>query len=394
MKAYNISAVVKLMALSVIIFGCKQTPPHDHQEASQQASSHGEHVVLSLLQYQALGMSVDTLPKRAMEGFVETNGQLILPPQSQAAVTTVIGANIQSVDVIEGNWVEKGQILAKLYHPDLITLQTEYTSSVNQLDYLEQSYARQEKLYAQSVSAGKDFQKIKADYLSKKATVNGQLAQLKLLHINADKVKAGHIYETVALTAPIDGYIQSVNVRTGQFVAPSEVLFEIVRTDHIHAHFKVFESDINKVKEGQTVHFMVESQPETQREATIFAVGKVFESTSKAVNLHAELDNKMGTLLPGMYARGRIVTGSERTLVLPKDAVVMDGERHFIFQAEEHPQSGEWHFYPKEISTGLVDDNWVEVKPHHEIDSDMLFAWNNAYYLLAEMQKSETEHHH
>ena len=317
---------IMLIAGMIFIFsGCNQhTHSHENEDqhvAGAAANDHQEAAHISNWQFQALNMMVDTIPQRAMKGFVEINGQLTLPPQSQAAVTAVIGANVQSVEVIEGHKVNKGQVLAYLFHPDLIKLQTEYQASVNELDYMEQAYQRQEKLYSESVSAGKEFQRVKADYLNKKGEVNGLQAQLKQLGINAGKVKEGQVFERVALRAPIAGYIQTVNVRTGQYVSPQSVLFEIVRTDHIHAHFKVFESDVQKVKEGQTVQFLVESQPEVQHEATVFAVGKVFESGTKAVNLHAELENEDGGLLPGMYARGRIVTGNDLAFALPNDGV-------------------------------------------------------------------------
>ena len=384
----------------VSIYGCQQSTDHrshHHDEMVAETDDHGHHeqvVHLSRSQFEAIGMKVDTLPKRAMEGFVETNGQLTLPPQSQAAVTAIVGANVQSVEVIEGNKVNKGQPLAYLYHPDLIKLQTEYATNVNELEYLELAYQRQEKLYAESVSAGKDFQRIKADYLSAKGMVNGLEAQLKQLGMSASRVKEGYIYETVALNSPITGYVQSVKVRTGQYVSPQEVLFEIIRTDHIHAHFKVFESDIQKVREGQLVRFLVESQPDIRYEAKIFAVGKVFESGTKAVNLHAEVENNDGSLLPGMYARGRIVTGNALTYTLPKDAVIMEGDRYFVFRAEYHSEDQQWEFQPVEVSVGQSDEDWLEIRSHGEIIPEMKFAWNNAYYLLAEMNKGEIGHVH
>ena len=394
----NIHKTLKIL-LCVFFYGFSSCTPqsqeHDHSHESNHTSHASEdEVIFSETQFEALSMHVDTMPAKIMKGFVETNGQLILPPQSQAAVTAVVGANIQSVQVIEGNKVNKGQALAYLFHPDIIRLQTEYTTSINQLEYLEQSYQRQEKLYAESVTAGKDFQRVKADYLSKKSLVNGLVAQLKQLGVNPEKVKEGYIYETVALVAPITGFIQSVNVRTGQYVSPQEVMFEIIKTDHIHAHFKIFESDVLKVKEGQIVQFRVESQPEVQREATVFAVGKVFEQGSKAVNLHAELKNDDGSLLPGMYASGRIITEGIPTSALPKDAVVVEGGRHFIFQAEYLKRSDQWHFHPHEVSIGMEDGEWVEIKMHEKPVSGMRFAWNNAYYLMAELKKEEAGHDH
>jgi cobalt-zinc-cadmium efflux system membrane fusion protein len=361
-----------------------------------ETSHHQEEVHLSMEQFQALDINVDTLARRAMENHVEINGQLTLPPQSQAAVTSIIGANIASVEVIEGNKVNKGQPLAYMFHPNLIKLQTEYANQVNQLEYVEREYQRQEKLYQESVGSGRDFQKVKADYLSLKGTIVGMEAQLKLLQISPQLVKSGKIYERIPLTSPIAGYVQRISVRTGQYVAPEEVLFEVIQNDHIHAHFKVFESDIQNVKEGQIVQFIVGSQPQIQHKATVFSVGKMFESDVKAINVHAELENEDGSLLPGMYVRGHIILDEKLAYALPKEAVAMDGDRNYIFKAEQEDENGtiEWHFTPMEISVGVENDGWLAIMLHQKIEKNTRFAWNNAYYLISELRKDEAEHDH
>lgn len=117
-----------------------------------------------------------------------------MPPQNEAAVTAIIGANITSIKVIEGDKVRKGQVLAYLSHPDLIKLQTDYINSWNQLQYLEKEYQRQKKLYEEKVGSGKEFQKIQADYQSMKGTVKGYEAQLKLMGLNLDKMLKGELY--------------------------------------------------------------------------------------------------------------------------------------------------------------------------------------------------------
>ena len=48
-------------------------------------------------------MEVDTLAQRNMSGYVEANGQLEVPPQNEATITTVVGANVVSIEVIEGD---------------------------------------------------------------------------------------------------------------------------------------------------------------------------------------------------------------------------------------------------------------------------------------------------
>lgn len=86
----------------------------------------------------------------------------------------MVGANIKDIKVIEGDKVAKGQTLVVMHHPNLVELQTNFIELASELKYLEQEYARQEKLYDLDANSGKSFQKVKSEYMSKKpdTTVN------------------------------------------------------------------------------------------------------------------------------------------------------------------------------------------------------------------------------
>jgi cobalt-zinc-cadmium efflux system membrane fusion protein len=372
---------------------------HDNEEVAahdDRVEEQGEEAHLSELQFESLGMKIDTLGIRNIGEYVDANGLLEVPPQNQASVTAIIGANITRINVIEGDKVKKGQALAYLIHPDLIKLQTDYINSWNQLEYLEKEYARQKKLYEENVGSGKEFQRVKADYLSTKGMVQGFEAQLKLMGLNIDRLKKSELYEEVPVISPIDGYIGDVNVKTGMYVSPQIEMFEVVNNDFIHADLMVFEKDMNKVKIGQKITFSMESLPGEELEATIFAIGKSFEQGPKTLHIHAEIDNKQGLLLPGMYIRGRIMIDNKKGYALPEGAVVRDGNKFFMFAAKMELDNDEtkWTFTPIEMIPGIKSDGWVEIKLLQPLPEESLFAWNNAYYLIAQMKKSEAGHGH
>ena len=52
----------------------------------------------------------------------------------------------------------------------------------------------------------------------------------------------------------------------------------------------------------------------------------------------------------------------------------------------------EWEFTPVEIRTGTTDEGWTEINLLEPLPEGTQVAWNNAYYLIAEMKKSETAH--
>lgn len=401
----NIKTYILLFAVSLFVVACGDSGHNEegHEHGGGEESEHHEHgegheeeVHFSEQQIQSLGMKSDTLPFRNISSYVEANGQLEVPPQNEAAVTAIMGSNVTLIKVIEGDKVSKGQLLAYLSHPNLIKLQTDYANSWNQLQYLEQEYQRQKKLYEEKVGSGKEFQKIKADYLSMKSLANGYEAQLKMMGLGLDKIRQGEIYEQIPVISPIDGHIRLVEVKTGQFVEPQTEMFEIVNIEHIHADLMVFEKDMHKVKEGQRIRFTIESLPDRELEAKIYSVGKAFEQEPKAIHLHAEIENKEGLLIPGMYIRGRIMINDTQSYALPEAGVVREGEKYFIFTAKKENDNGEteWAFEPVEVIAGTKDDGWIEVKLLKPLEQGATVAWNNAYYILAEMKKGEAEHEH
>jgi cobalt-zinc-cadmium efflux system membrane fusion protein len=365
-----------------------------HDEEGEEEAM-GE-VHLSNLKFQSLSMEVDTMPVRSLSGVIEANGQLEVPPQHEATVTAILGANVTSIKVIEGDQVNKGQVLAYLSHPNLVNLQTGYIRSYSRLQYLEKELQREKRLFEEKVGSGKSYQEIQADYQSMKGEVKGYEAQLKQLSLNVEKVQDGDIYQYVPVVSPIDGYIEKVKVQIGQYVDPQTEMFMIVNTDHILANLMVFEKDIYKVKVGQKVSFTVESVPGNTLTANIYSVGKQFEQNPKAVHVHAEIDQKEDFLIPGMYINGKIRTGNNAVKALPESAIIEEEGKSYIFMGEAHEEDGknEWAFKAVEVRTGINEDGWVEIKLLEPLPDGTLIAWNNAYYLISEMKKSQTSHGH
>ncbi|APU70163.1 Co/Zn/Cd efflux system membrane fusion protein [Christiangramia flava JLT2011] len=402
-----------------MVYACKENPDtgevtsqdtassntetgEDHNEEEEGEEGHSEEeggmrsVHLSELKFNSLGIKVDTLPKKALSGIVEANGQLEVPPQYEATVTAILGGNVTSIKVIEGDKVNKGQVLAYLSHPDLTRIQTDYINAFNRMQFLEDEFNRQKRLYEAEVGSGKTFQQTRSDYQSVKGEVTGYESQIRQLNLSPTQVRNGDLYEKVPVTSPIAGYVEKVKVQVGQYVEPQTGMFMIVDNEHVHADLMVFEKDIYKVKEGQKISFSLESVPDSDLTGKIYSVGKQFEQNPKAVHVHAEIDNKEDYLIPGMYINGKIRTGEAAVPALPEDALIEEEGNPYIFIAEKHQEDGktEWELKPVQVRTGINEDGWVEIKLLEPLPEGALVAYNNAYYLISEMQKSQTSHGH
>lgn len=398
MKSILKNTVIASMGLCLSLSACgdskeiEETGDQDSQTASKSKENETTEAMLSAQQYEALQMEIDTLAQRNMRGYVTANGHLEVPPQNEASITTVIGANVVSIEVIEGDKVNKGQTVAYLSHPDIIQKQTDYLNAYSNSQFLKKEYDRQKRLYDAGVGSGLNFQKAEADYRASQAMVNGLEAQLKQFNINTSDILKGTIYQRVALSSPIEGFVEKVKVKTGQYVEPQTDLMEIIDTHHVHADLMVFEKDVSKVREGQTVRFNVQSVPGTELTAEIYSVGKTFEQGPKAVHVHAEIENRQGHLIPGMYIEGRIDIDTTRTTAVPESAIAKDGGKSFVFTAET--EGADWSFKPVEIIIGTRDGDWVSIDFMEPVAPGTKFAFNNAYYLMAEMKKGEAAHSH
>lgn len=365
---------------------------HTHDEGGDEHEEEGM-VKLNAEQAKVLNIKTGPLQQRVMGGGVRVSGSLKVPPQNEATVTAIFGANVASIEVIEGDDVKKGQVLAYLSHPNITKFQSEYLDAYSQLQYLEKDYQRQQKLYDKDVASGKGFEQVKADYLSTKGQVASHEAQLRQLGLNPKQIQEGKFYDRIPVVAPIEGSITGVEIKTGQYVSAEKDLFEIVNTHHIHADLMVFEKDIYKVEKGQMVNFTVKTLPGKELSAEIFSVGKIFEEDPKAVHVHADIVNKTGKLIPGTYIQGYIVTDSTSVTALPESAVARLKDEDVIF-VKEHSHDNAEVYKPIRIQKGEVANGWVAVQLMEEVSDDAIFVQNEAYYLVAEMQKAELEHSH
>jgi cobalt-zinc-cadmium efflux system membrane fusion protein len=206
-----------------------------------------------------------------------------------------------------------------------------------------------------------------------------------------------------------------VDVKLGSYVSPQDRLFEIADNSAIHVDFPVYEKDVYLLRMGQKLHFTVANRPEQEFTATVFAIGKEFETNTRAVHVHAQIDSLPEGLVPGMYITGHLHTDTAYVKTLPNDAIVQEGTKSYIFilmdeeaynhEREEHEHEGHQHddagnhpektaFKMVEVITGKSDEGFTQATPVISLPTDVQIVQNVAYYLLADMKKEETEHEH
>ena len=375
------------------LVSCQENKKENFEQEEEQHAEELTQIHISAFQAEALEIQTDTLKKRNLGASIAVNGELKVPPQNQAIITSVFGANISEIKVGEGEKINKNQVLAYLSHPDLINLQIEYSQMKNELSYLKREFKRQEKLYKEGVASGMIFQEAEKKYSSARQQTKGLEAKLHLLNLNPKAIENGEIYQQIPVVSPIDGFMQQINVRTGQFVEPQTAIFELVNPKDIYAELKVYEKEASQISAGQEVKLKILSSIDEEINAVVYSVGKAFNSDSKAIKVLAKLENQDQKLFPGTFVKAKIKKDKNSVIALPESAIVDVEDKNYAFIGIKN-QAGDWEFSAEEVKINQSDEGWIPVTFFREIPKNTLFAYNHAYYLLAEAQKGLGGHDH
>lgn len=374
-----------IIAMALFIAGCgsgeKPVAAEEHRVAENS-------VELTAGQYKTVDIQMGSVEMKSLSGTIRVNGMLDVPPQNLVSISSPFGGTLKNTELLQGMKVRKGQVVAMIQNPEFIDVQQDYLDFKSQLEYLKLEYERQEELAAGNANAKKTVQKAKSEYESMRARVNGLKARLQLMNIAVSSLEKGHIQNSAPLHSPINGYVTQVNTNIGAYVTPSDVLFKIADTDHLHAELTIFEKDVPKVKVGQKVRFTLANE-DKERTATVYLIGREVGS-DRTVNVHCHLDKEDRELLPGMYLKALIESGSTKVSALPNSAIVNFEGASYIFVEGKANHTGEHLFEMMEVKTGVSELGYTEViLPSNRNWKTAKIVVNGAYDVLSKLKNGE-----
>lgn len=360
--------------------------PDDHANGS---ALHTAEVHLSAEQIAAIGLVTGHMEKRGLTTALKVNGRLVLPPDKSAQVSVLFGGLVRGIPVREGQRITQGQVLATMENMELLQLQQDYLETKANELALRADLQRQQELHDERITATRILERAQADQAIAQAQLAGMAAKLHLFGIDPERLTPAHISPTYTVRSPIAGSLQKIAVTLGQYAEPNTPLFNVVDHSALHIDLNIFEGDVARVKPGQQVVFGHAGESIGHHTATIYAVNKAFESDQQAVLAHAKLDDGGEELFAGMYIDALIATDSTTAWSLPDQAIVNNGDEHYIF-VERGP--GTYVMVPVRI--GAAELGYIECIPLRSVEPEEPIVVQGAYYLLSELTKGSGDHDH
>jgi cobalt-zinc-cadmium efflux system membrane fusion protein len=280
-------------------------------------------------QIKLADIQTGSIEMKSVSTTLKVNGVISVAPQNQATVSMPLGGFIKSTTLIPGNSITKGQTLAVIENQDFVDIQQNYLEAKNRLVFAEAEYKRHTDLYKDEVYSEKNLQQVTVEYKNLLALVKSLEQKLILIGIDPVSLNETNISSTVNLKSPITGYLKSVNINIGKYVAPTDVLFEILNSDKLFLELTLFEKDADKVVTGQKIRFFINNEVEAH-EATISQTAKSI-SDDKTFRVYATVVKPCKNVLPGMYVNALIEESDSLVTALPSEAIVSFDDKDYIF---------------------------------------------------------------
>jgi len=336
-------------------------------------------------QIKLAGIETGSIEMKSVGNTLKVNGIISVAPQNQATVSMPLGGFIKSTTLLAGNFVSKGQTLALIENQDFVDIQQNYLEAKNRLVYAEAEFKRHTDLYNDEVYSEKNLQQVTVEYKNLVALVRSLEQKLMLIGIDPGSLNETNISSTVSLRSPITGYLKSVNINIGKYVAPTDVLFEILNSDKLFLELTLFEKDADKVAAGQKIRFFINNETEAH-EATISQTGKSV-SDDKTFRVYAIVAKPCKNALPGMYVNAMIEESDSLVTALPSEAVVSFDDKDYIFVFDRNKEEDGKPFTEYrmvEVRKGVSQDGYTEViLPEGFEPNSAIVVVKGAYNLLS-----------
>ncbi len=265
---------------------------------------------------------------------IKISGKVAVNQESDAVQSAYFDGRIESISInFEGEEVRKGQKLATIYAPALVSAQQELLTAAN-------LKASQPQLYK---------------------AVRNKLKLWKLSDAQIDQIESsGQVLENFPVYANVSGVVSEIMVEEGDYIKTGSPLVKVANLSSVWAIFDAYENQLSLFKEGQTLNVTTNSYPNETFTAKVSFVAPLMNKQTRTLEVRAELDNKKGMLKPGMFVQAEVEVINKQDgemLTIPESAVLWTGKRSLVYV---QPNPNNSTFEMREVELGnLMNGSYV-----------------------------------
>lgn len=291
----------------------------------------GDLIAMNPKQMQSLGITVAPLAQAQPVMSDRLPGEITVPVGQERVVSAPQSGLLDVVQVAAGQNVKRGQALAHINSPDLVSLQRDYLQAQTQQRLASNMLERDRELYKDGIIAERRLLTTQSSHEELAINLAQRRQALKLAGMSDEAIRkletTGTLSSGLSLSAPIDGVVLEQMATAGQRVDPGTPIYRIARLKplwlEIHAPLDIL--DFVRVGMHMTI-------PNYQAEGKIITILRSVNKNDQTVHLRAEIVSGADKLSPGQFVEAALISDtSSNQFTVAKSAVIRSGQKSYVF---------------------------------------------------------------
>jgi cobalt-zinc-cadmium efflux system membrane fusion protein len=341
-----------IASLQLVSAGCSS-----RSEAEAPQSPPGE-AWLTQKQMTDSQIAVAPVGVELVHSTIAAGGKITFDDLRVAHVFSPVTGRVTRVLAEPGQKVKKGTPLVAIASPDVSTASSDLAKANADLQAAEHEYNRQKELYEAHAGSRKDLETAEDNFRKGKAEYDRAKQKTQLLRSGS----IDNVTQEYTLRAPIDGEIIARNVNPGievqgQYAGgnPAVELYTIGELATVWVIADVFEVDLPRIQKDADVSLKVVAYPGKTFKGKVDWVSGALDPTSRTAKVRCTLPNPDRELKPEMYATVSIGVAGERSLAVPRPAILRLGEQTVVFVQSGAAPDGRVRFERRPVKVDEED---------------------------------------
>ena len=345
----------------------------------QDEQQHNKRIVLTEAQEKNAKIQTAPLSMMDIELQITIPAQFKARNQSIERIYSPIDGKITNVFVEPGAVLKIGQPIVQIKSDEISQIQLEFLEKILDIDANTnelraqynlslQNYNRERTLYNEKISSRADYEAANAQLRKDKANLDAlNIKRNSLINVYRQRLavyggsidnvlKTRQIYPYVTIKATKNGVLLERKVNPGEIVEKNRELFNLADLKTIWLVGYAFEKDSPYLHLGEAVTGTIEERNGASINGVLSYVSPILDSTTKTLEVRADIPNKDFKIKPNMYAEMFVNTGIAHVLAIPTDAVEKFGDYNFAY-VKVAPHTYE----ERKVETGKKNDLYTEI---------------------------------
>jgi RND family efflux transporter MFP subunit len=271
----------------------------------------------------ALTVTTAKAERRALPAIIEASGA-VAAWQEASISARVAGLALISVDANVGDFIHKGQVLARF---DDAELRADVAKAEANLAQAKANAQQADAYRDRSLAVGKSGALSEQSLLQ--STTQAAMADAQVEQAQATLVAARLKLAYTVVTAPDDGVISSRSAALGAVSQAGTELFRFIRRGRLEWRAELNPTQVSGVKQGLAVDVhLPDGQTATGH---VRQIAPTLSSETRLVLVYVDLDHS-ASARPGMYASGTIKTAVRDITTVPGESIVIRDGRPYVLR--------------------------------------------------------------